>query len=777
MALYNLEVLNDKEFEELCKDLLEEELGLAFQIFKTGRDKGIDLRYANNIENEVIVQVKRYIRSTYSNLKVELKKEKENVNKLTIKPKRYILMTSLDLSVGQVDEIIMLMNPIIKNSQDIYSRERIMNLIAKYPKIEKKYYKLWLTSSNILSLILHNGVSGRSEFIKDKILKKASLYVPTNNFDIAINKLKENHFLIISGEPGIGKTTISYLLICDLLAKGYELIYVDEHLKDAEDALSNLPDVKQVVFFDDFFGANLSEIINPRNSEGKILSFIERIQFSKNKFLVMTTRTTILKQAQYRFEKFNRSGLANFSKYELQIKSYSKLDKAKILYNHMFHSGMQAEQYDMFFKSQNYLKIINHKNYFPRLIEFITSTNQLKNIAVNETEEFIFNSLDNPKEIWYFAYDQQLNEEEKFLLMTLFSLGGYNVIDDELENAFDARYAYEVQKNGFVLRSDAYQQSLKKLLDGFIKSEKNADTGRLTFSFLNPSVADFIINFLKEHFTEVKRILYSAIYFKQITSYFRSDSSNGIKLTQSQLKQYYTQFKLLTPTLLESNKDEMTANITLLYVLLKYFPILVTEERLLKITVDTDITFSDNINYGEIKFVLNKLDEYASTQKHIKENWQKYFTGAISSTTDSYEISSVFGAFGYYDLYEEDWSQDEDFMTTVKWKVNHIYSTADLDFSYKSDVICNSYYDGYKGEALSIIEEEISEDYLKFLNNCDLSNFYDQFYQDADIDSQSLLDFVVDGYRSRDNDYYPNDTSNHAIALDEDSAINRLFER
>jgi hypothetical protein len=269
MALYHLEVLNDKEFEELCKDLLEKELGLLFQIFKTGRDKGIDLRYANNYENEIIVQAKRFGRSTYSNLTTELDKELGKMHKLAKKPKRYILMTAFDLSVGQVDEIVLQMAPFVKNSQDVYGRERIMNLIAKYPEIEKKYYKLWLTSTNVLNQVLHNGVNGRSEFVKEKILKKASFYVPTRNFDLAIEKLRENHFLIISGEPGIGKTTISYLLICDLLANGYQLIYVDDQLKDAEDILNASPELKQVVFFDDFFGANLSEIMNPRNSEEK----------------------------------------------------------------------------------------------------------------------------------------------------------------------------------------------------------------------------------------------------------------------------------------------------------------------------------------------------------------------------------------------------------------------------------------------------------------------------------------------------------------------------
>jgi broad-specificity NMP kinase len=391
---YPLEVLNDKEFEELSKDLLELELNISLQIFKSGQDKGIDLRYAGTKENEIVVQAKRYIKSTFGNLKSELAKEKIKMDRLLKKPKRYILITSLPLNVNQSDQLVQVMSPYIQSSQDVIGAERIMGLIAKYPTVESKYYKLWITSTTVLNKILHNAVHGRSEFIKEQIIKKVSFYVPTVNFNVAVNKLNENHFLIISGEPGIGKTTISYLLICDLMANGYQLIHVDDKLKEAEDLLSPSPEVKQVVFFDDFFGANLSELLHPRNPENKIVGFIERIMASANKFLVMTTRTTILNQALHRFDKFNRSKLADLSNYELHITAYSKLDRAKILYNHLFHSGMSTEQYDIFFQSKNYVKIIDHKNYFPRLIEFITSASQLRLIQTSDTEKFIFVCLE-----------------------------------------------------------------------------------------------------------------------------------------------------------------------------------------------------------------------------------------------------------------------------------------------------------------------------------------------------------------------------------------------
>jgi hypothetical protein len=59
MNNYDFSTLHDKEFEELVRDLLNEEFNMDLQSFKSGKDKGIDLRYASKKnQNEVIVQVK-----------------------------------------------------------------------------------------------------------------------------------------------------------------------------------------------------------------------------------------------------------------------------------------------------------------------------------------------------------------------------------------------------------------------------------------------------------------------------------------------------------------------------------------------------------------------------------------------------------------------------------------------------------------------------------------------------------------------------------------------
>lgn len=59
---YDFHQLSPHDFETLVRDLLQEEWGLLLESFKTGRDGGIDLRYARGAQN-IIGQVKHYVRT------------------------------------------------------------------------------------------------------------------------------------------------------------------------------------------------------------------------------------------------------------------------------------------------------------------------------------------------------------------------------------------------------------------------------------------------------------------------------------------------------------------------------------------------------------------------------------------------------------------------------------------------------------------------------------------------------------------------------------------
>lgn len=128
---YNLNVLNDKEFEQLCKDILEKDLGISLQSFKKGKDKGVDLRYAKDRENKIIIQAKHYINSKFSDLKFQMiNVEIPKIKSLSPTPEKYILITSLPLNPNEVDTLVKELYPYVKNSQDIYGLDRISSILS-----------------------------------------------------------------------------------------------------------------------------------------------------------------------------------------------------------------------------------------------------------------------------------------------------------------------------------------------------------------------------------------------------------------------------------------------------------------------------------------------------------------------------------------------------------------------------------------------------------------------------------------------------------------------
>ncbi len=80
--MYNFETLSPKDFELLTRDLLQKELSITLETFKSGKDSGIDLRYSKDSLNQLIVQCKHYKNSTLKDLYNALKIEAEKVKKI-----------------------------------------------------------------------------------------------------------------------------------------------------------------------------------------------------------------------------------------------------------------------------------------------------------------------------------------------------------------------------------------------------------------------------------------------------------------------------------------------------------------------------------------------------------------------------------------------------------------------------------------------------------------------------------------------------------------------
>ncbi|MDT0644939.1 restriction endonuclease, partial [Zunongwangia sp. F363] len=515
MNNYDFSTINDKEFEIIVRDLLNKEFKFKLQSFKKGKDKGIDLRHStSDNNNSIIVQAKHYSNSKYSNLKHDF--EKKELPKIKdLKPNRYIVVTSLALSAQNKDELKKILSPYVQTSNDIIGRDELNEYLNKYPDIEKQHYKLWLSSINILESIFNKAIEGRTKFFIKELKRKINYYVVTQKLDHANKILRKKKLLLITGQPGIGKTSLAEILLFDRLREGFE-IYQIEDIGEAESIISFDNNSKQIIYFDDFLGANYTEIMNSHNRETRLTNFVDRIINTPNKYLILTTRTVVLNIATNRYEKLNRSNL-NKRQFELKLTDYSAFEKAQILYNHFFHKNVDQRFYEVLLENNFYRKIIKHRNYTPRLVEFITNEFQIKDFTRKDYKEFILRNLDNPEEIWRHSFNNQINHFDKCLLLTMFSFGN-EVDEDILIKAFDNRLNYEKEAHNQIIQNDQFNKSIKTLLNGFLVSRLNSFQENLSrrYSFINPSLADFFISYAKESFSVRKDIISSIVYLNQL---------------------------------------------------------------------------------------------------------------------------------------------------------------------------------------------------------------------------------------------------------------------
>lgn len=75
-SAYDFKTLSPEDFERLSGDLLSVAWGVRIESFKSGRDKGIDLRYACPDSNQkIIIQCKHYAQNAFPRLKRILEHE------------------------------------------------------------------------------------------------------------------------------------------------------------------------------------------------------------------------------------------------------------------------------------------------------------------------------------------------------------------------------------------------------------------------------------------------------------------------------------------------------------------------------------------------------------------------------------------------------------------------------------------------------------------------------------------------------------------------------
>ena len=483
MPDYDFSSLNDKEFESLSNDVLSSHFSVRIERFKARRDRGVDGRFFATPDNEVIIQCKHWINSGLPALMRSIEKsEAEKVKKLA--PSRYIFVTSLELSRANKIRIKHIFAPYILNEDDIFGNEDLNDLLATYPEIEKKHYKLWITSTNVLKTILNAAIVGRSRFKLEEIVEESNRYVTTQSHKHAMEKLETKHSIIITGAPGVGKTSLADQLSQYYVAQGFELCFIENSLNEAEEHYNE--ESHQIFYFDDFLGRNFLLALD-NHQDSQVINFISRINRDSKKRFILTSRSNVLNQGKRLSDLFDIKKIER-SEYEVSIATLSDFDKAKILYNHIWFSQLDDGFIDEIYKEKRYLKIINHENYNPRLISFITDSHRLEAINHSTYWSYIEKTLENPQGIWGNVFDVQIDQLSKHMVIAV-SIHGTSISEPDLNKFYTLLSASRLNSGDNITFDTAI-----RLLVGALLNRNVIDKDTIQYNLFNPSIADYVLS-------------------------------------------------------------------------------------------------------------------------------------------------------------------------------------------------------------------------------------------------------------------------------------------
>jgi DNA polymerase III delta prime subunit len=505
----NYGALSFAEYEKLVGDLFGEVLGMRFERFGAGRDQGIDLRHVADGGGPDVIQVKHYLRSTWSDLQTAAREERRRLGRLDPAPGTYRFVTSQSLTPARKDTLVDLLKPFVARADAVFGGEEVDDLLDRHEAVERRHSKLWLASAAGLRAITQSNVHARSRQLAAEIEQKLPLWVQGDVFFEASERLSNERVLVISGQPGIGKTTLAEILVAEAIGEGYEAIAIGADIEEGWAALD--ASAPQIFLYDDFLGqTSLVEL--SKNEDSRLVSFMREIAAAKDKFFVLTTREYILQRALQVSETLRRHGLSA-ARVLLTLPSYSSLDRARILANHVWHSPTLPLEVRMeLAEARGYRRIVEHPNYNPRLIEFVTGHQAAHQLEVGPNRTWLdaaVDALDHPDEIWRAAYEGQLGNVERGLVLVLATFERQAQLDD-LRRAHDSWCSAA----GIGDSPRRFDGALEVVDDSFVVT--GLDDGEYVVAFANPGVRDYIDRQLLEDPSAFSAVLQSIVFFEQL---------------------------------------------------------------------------------------------------------------------------------------------------------------------------------------------------------------------------------------------------------------------
>jgi hypothetical protein len=506
---YDFTTLSPDDFEALVADLLSRAWGCRLEVFKIGRDQGIDLRHSRISEGEAstIVQCKRYAPSKYKQLLSSLKQERAKLERLQVN--RYVVATSVGLSPANKDSILATLAPWCRDTSDILGSDDLNALLREFPQIITAHFKLWISSTAVLERVLHARIFAITEATIEATKRNLSRLVVHDGLARALELLHASHHVLIVGNPGIGKTTLARMLMCHYMNEGFEPICISSSIDDAWTLVHNqhASPRKLLIFYDDFLGRlRFDSDRFGKNEDHLLMELVDKAARSSNLRIILTTREYILADAKRVHGAFDTRA-EELLKCVLSLEDYTKAHRAKILFNHLYFSDLPEHRLSNIVKNGTYRKIVENVNFNPRVVESISKDANTRALSNGDFNAYIEQEFKNPAKLWDHPFRRDISDIARQLLAVLWLFRGQAAIPD-IEAAVAKLNVSLAPEILAIQLNDAFRQ-----LDGnFIQSNRfsSGPGGRYPTYFVvrfhNPSVEEYIDNLVSGEISWIRRL-------------------------------------------------------------------------------------------------------------------------------------------------------------------------------------------------------------------------------------------------------------------------------